>query len=622
MRSNTSISYSYDHAGQLGAITGEGYAVTVIASGMKYRAWGDLKELTYGNGRGLNTSYSQRRQLQQFDMLGVAGTTNEYHLDGRLKYSHDIYDSKNDRSYAYDHKSRIKEALSGSEARGLTVMDGPYRETFQYDPWNNLVGRTTRLKQQTPAYSATYGGDNRNTAWSYDAAGGVTHDDTWTSKYDAAGLAVNQSRTRRIVTQIYDGDRLVSKQTQENPHCHTSDQTYYLRSSVLGGKVVVSLDRFGNKVFGSIYSGNELLAIDTRYGGFYWQHRNPATGTSWQTNQQGTKMSTVEVDPAGGQVGGVLEDDGLDCEGDEHILPMHLRLGDPEDLGSGCTLDWGTTPCSVALKLANNESARILPSGQIVEMSMARYKWRFNDSLGGEDACKNGVCPDVVTVEDPGGYFEIDGYETMASKPAMRAMGYFKTQQKKSTPQNPAGPGERPMSPEDIARLKSDMEYLLTDENCMSFVNNLVTKAMEQNPQQTLAGGLGDVFDTVQAQTNGGYFWAANVPGSTLTGGAGGYAQISLKWNNAKTVLGDATFYSSFRTADDLRVIFAVGALHETIHQMTGLDDTKLSIALATIRGEDLSQAKGSLYWGQPLDNACATALKAALRKPGAKPGK
>ena len=70
-----------------------------------------------------------------------------------------------------------------------------------------------------------------------------------------------------------------------------------------------------------------------------------------------------------------------------------------------------------------------------MERSSADYKGGLHtlpeslDQLSGfDDACKNGVCPSVVTIDDPGGYFAIAGFDIISNSVPMRTM----------IPQNPA----------------------------------------------------------------------------------------------------------------------------------------------------------------------------------------
>lgn len=76
-------------------------------------------------------------------------------------------------------------------------------------------------------------------------------------------------------------------------------QTYYVRSSVLGGQVVSeinwSVNRQSNR--GYVYLGSQLLAV--QQGGVYWMHEDPVTKTKRVTNSAGAIVSTIELDPWG-----------------------------------------------------------------------------------------------------------------------------------------------------------------------------------------------------------------------------------------------------------------------------------------------------------------------------------
>jgi RHS repeat-associated protein len=78
-------------------------------------------------------------------------------------------------------------------------------------------------------------------------------------------------------------------------------QTYYLRSSVLGGQVVAEISWASvswqwNR--GYVYLGAQLLAV--QQGGVYWMHEDPVTKSKRVTDSAGAVVSTVETDPWGG----------------------------------------------------------------------------------------------------------------------------------------------------------------------------------------------------------------------------------------------------------------------------------------------------------------------------------
>ena len=140
------MNYAYNDAGQLNGVTGSGYpGVTQFESGIQYRAWGGLKHVLYGSGRNLNIGYNSRLQMTSFAFsvngTSISGSEFQYYADGRVKFSHDLGNPAFDRSYGYDHVGRLTLATTGTEARGGTVQDGPYHQSYHYDVWDNLLSR-------------------------------------------------------------------------------------------------------------------------------------------------------------------------------------------------------------------------------------------------------------------------------------------------------------------------------------------------------------------------------------------------------------------------------------------------------------------------------------------------
>jgi YD repeat-containing protein len=145
---DSSVSYAYDKAGQLLNVTGSGFgSVTQFTSTtypIKYRAWGAVQQMNYGNGLQAAHTYNARLQLARrtFTTVNYGATDNDYayYPDGRLKSKLLSTFNLFDRSYSYDHVGRLTQARTANEARGLTGT-GPYRQDYVYDVWNNL-GRT------------------------------------------------------------------------------------------------------------------------------------------------------------------------------------------------------------------------------------------------------------------------------------------------------------------------------------------------------------------------------------------------------------------------------------------------------------------------------------------------
>jgi YD repeat-containing protein len=276
-------------------VTGSGFAnVSEYASQMQYRAWGVLKHLTYGSGRGLDLGYDSRLRITGYKVSGTAAYDQRmelkysYNGDGRVRYVQDVVDAKFDRAYEYDQMGRLTEATSGVEARSAaTSTDRPYKETFEYDVWGNGTKRTTQFwSAASSQFTATYVNNRvqNNSMWQYDADGRVTQPgDTQHYTYDAAGRKIQATtppgykHPALTVTQGFDGDGLRVKKTET--HGTSNNIRYYIRSSVLGGQVLTELTETGEKYTGYVYANGDLLAKQNQYLQVaMYEHTEPSRG--------------------------------------------------------------------------------------------------------------------------------------------------------------------------------------------------------------------------------------------------------------------------------------------------------------------------------------------------------
>src|SRR5207244_2504725 len=128
------------------------------------------------------------------------GAAYQHYADGKLKFAQDqsTYSAPiKDRAYSYDHAGRLTEAYSGAQARDFInntntgVVDGPYRQTYSYDAWDNLTNESWRFWSRNGGTSSSYNSSNRNAAWSYDADGHLlSRGDGAQDVYDAGGNAI------------------------------------------------------------------------------------------------------------------------------------------------------------------------------------------------------------------------------------------------------------------------------------------------------------------------------------------------------------------------------------------------------------------------------------------------
>lgn len=403
---DSSVSYAYNKAGQLLNGTGSGFGsvsqFTSTALPIKYRAWGAVKQINYGNGLKYDHTYNARLQLTRrtFTPVSTAASVNDYayYPDGRLKskllFSTPTYF---DRSYSYDHVGRLTQARTDGEARGQTGS-GPYHQDYVYDVWNNL-GRTnnTLWGYPQPTDAPTYT-NNRHPGMFYDNAGNVTASGGISHTYDAAsrqtyasgGGVVGGPPPQPIypvweIANTYDGNGQYVKRAELRRYPNPSGVTttnYYVRSSVLGGAILVELNAQGNKAKSYVYAAGDRLAKHepaSAVAPVAWYIIEPLTGDWGEAKSNGDFM---------GDKGANLDPLGADTPpNDPYLLdptptyiesrpnePLYIDGGDPFDLSGGCTLDGVPVSCNFAAQLEQSETAAYIPYGQAT---------RFNPKTGG-----------------------------------------------------------------------------------------------------------------------------------------------------------------------------------------------------------------------------------------------
>jgi YD repeat-containing protein len=421
--SPVSVSYNFDNAGQLTEVNSTGMGATgPLASNMKYRAWGALKHADYGpasSSVNLNLGYDSRGRMTSYALGGVSTLINgtagpahteagnfQYYPDGALKSASTYWQRPEgadtlDRAYIYDHVGRIQTALSGSEAydfihgTNFGVVDGPYGHSYTYNAFSDLTGRSGRYWSQfdsgTDDYDTVTG---RHIApWEYDADGrlfsmnepapnNLPYSPT-RNTYDAAGRLTRKTQktsfqedsfallktTTVTMTETYDGDGAGIKRTvttQLNAFPATTETTYFLRSSQLGGRTVSEYNASGVRRTTYAWSGGEMLAsqggADSPGPQLMWQHLNPVTGDTAHTLASGRILGTTHLDPDGVATGN--SDPFAQDPSDPGVGPAEDRVA---KLVAGyeqtnCSLDGILTPCRIVSSQMANGAAVQCPN--------------------------------------------------------------------------------------------------------------------------------------------------------------------------------------------------------------------------------------------------------------------
>ena len=361
---NQRINYAYDNAGRLNALSGTNYTHGQFINSISYRAWGSPRQIAYGNGRIESVTYNARLRASHYEIpagggFGAAVSVDyQYYDDGRLKYSHDLLDNRFDRSYEFDHATRLTKALSGAEARGEpATTDRPYKETATYDAFNHLNVRSSKHWSRVLGFgsSDTYA-NNRRVGWTYDANGNWLSGAGRQHTYDAAGRTSTTSWTSGgYFNEFFDGDGRRVKTTEPNV------VTYYLRSTVLGGQVVEDLNSSGAKQMSFIYAGQKVIGYDWANGNVSMVHEDPSGVTVRSSVTQAPFVTYFsELDPWGAEVftwDPYLEDPGYGG-GRGESGPTYPSFGDISMPSTGCTLDGVYALCDFISRNLNGNGIR------------------------------------------------------------------------------------------------------------------------------------------------------------------------------------------------------------------------------------------------------------------------
>jgi YD repeat-containing protein len=394
---NAQINYSYDHLGRLSAVTGSAFGgITQYASNMQYRAWGTLKHVNYGNSGStlaVDIGYNAKMQPTSYTVPGVMQKSYQYNSDGSLRYSQDNLNGFYDRAYTYDHAGRLTGGLSGVEARGGTFStwhDGPYNVTFSYDAMNHVTGRTTRDWNRNYSRGDVYQND-RASGWGYDADGRVLNNaDAWYA-YDAAG------RTTTVwmdstTTQTFDGDgqsiKTVESVFNEQTWAYENTTKLYVRSSLLGGRVISEIDEQGNKLSSYVYAGEGVLARQVKgvspYSNDYvtFEHRDPSGASLRTTDGSGNTYTSEEYDPlrADANLGPTLITEPPPDEYGSRSLLDYSSGSTPSFLSTSYTLDGIPVSSDFALQQIASGAAVLAPSWTVVSI---RYTNGQTQTFGG-----------------------------------------------------------------------------------------------------------------------------------------------------------------------------------------------------------------------------------------------
>jgi YD repeat-containing protein len=326
------VDYAFNNLGMLTGVTGSGaHSLPTYLSNIAYRASGAIKDMNFGNGAHQHLNFNSRLLNTSMTLSNgsISATWSfDYYADGKIQKVTDSQNSIFDRAFDYDHIGRLQEARTGSEARGGSAPDGPFKQTYTYDVWENTTARSYRIWSSSMQSDGGTFTNNRRQFWTYDNEGNLGSDPDASYGYDAAGRqnhfvsnvtvggwpTEHPQQPAMEILQTFDGDSASAKKTtinrweeylNEEVQIHQSTSSvYYLRSTALG-KVIAGLDETGYKRQGYVFAGGMQIATQHVWNpGFGYDVEltttSPATGSEYMVG--GPYLGRKELDPLGADV--------------------------------------------------------------------------------------------------------------------------------------------------------------------------------------------------------------------------------------------------------------------------------------------------------------------------------
>ena len=337
--------YNFDKIGRLNTHTSSGYgnlpAAQPVVSGMQYRAFGSLKQATYGNGTQTTMQYNNRLQPSNYRLMNGTQilfgkdyyytTGNNNDNDGLIKRSVHYNDalsatekSKQNRTNTFDAFGRIASSDAGDYGTtpfGANFTNGAFQQDFGYDAFGNLKSVNDRDFEtnvvgcvgcpRTTAYYETivnnrttdssyfaggYGGGINN--YVYDQDGRLIVRGNETYQYNAAGqrISANMTETTPDPAYAHDGDQKLVKLSENG-----AVKNYYIISSILN-VTISELTATGAMEKGYIVSEEGARIASMKNSEVQFIHNEPSGANEMSFKMDKTLGGGQVFDPLGRQV--------------------------------------------------------------------------------------------------------------------------------------------------------------------------------------------------------------------------------------------------------------------------------------------------------------------------------
>lgn len=563
---NNTINYTRDATGRITAITGASFAgVTAYVSNMRYRAWGAIDQLAYGNGKTLNTTYNARLKAESFQIPGLISKSYDYYADGTLRFSSDLMDHRFDRLYRWDHAGRLKEALSGAEARGEgPSTDRPYKQSFAYDPMGHLTQRTKHWWNLNPASTSGSYTNNRHDPvgqlWQYDAGGNLLMMPGAGYTYDASGR-VSAMSSSGSAALAWDGDGRKTKSTEVVFNAQTDTDitttSYFIYSTVLGRVLTelvhsddpdITVPGFFSRTF--VHGDSGVLAHQISFGPgpgageVWWEYRDPSNASYRTATNTSTPGAQQELDPTGADQGlSAPVSQGIPDEG---LLAPYPRSSNPSQPFAAYSID----------------GVRV-PLDEFIE----QVHFQFHGELGLNEAA-------AVASRNRGGrqgfFPSVNEEEPLLGSSSMWLFGF-----------RPGGPQHQAttrLTEDEIKTLSEDLTKLLSNPECANFLQS-VLKQLKDDTQRSNYDSADALTLFEKVQSGRGFDWNPALNGQARASGGHDHIGKNIASMSIKPVDHFRNLSDSSHSGQRGRTI-----IHELFH-VAGYDHQAMALAAYTVGG-------------------------------------
>lgn len=379
---NDEVTYTADKIGRTTTIGGSSFAgFTTYASDIAYRAFGNVKSMTYNttDATNITMSYDTALRPTAYVATSEANATDihdkayQYYNDGSVLRAQNADDGKFTQTNEYDFAGRLKTNTFGEYG-----TSHPYMQTLAYDAFSNISERKTWDKNSVErSFTAGYT-NNRKSSGGYgsgtdtfDAAGnvvqnhfydGANNDRYWT--FDAAGRMTDWLESLPYLVPghywdageaiTFDGDGRSAKRVKRHRHRVYGTEGYVLQYeykiiSSVTGQTITELTETGAKLKTSIYMGGSAIASQHEWEetqAVSFTNTDPLTGSTQETSSAGEMPAYDtghnEFEPLGALANPSEE---------EMTVPNYGKGGSIKNPDTGCQLDYAPVSCSLAFRV-------------------------------------------------------------------------------------------------------------------------------------------------------------------------------------------------------------------------------------------------------------------------------